>query len=80
MSSRRRRLKDPHDVGSYSSPKGGKRGCLCKDGRTYSSKCCKGELINQGIGSIEASPEQEDYLLKEDRGLILQENNDKILL
>jgi len=33
-----------------SSPKGGKRGCLCKDG-TYSSKCCEGELINQGIGS-----------------------------
>jgi len=33
-----------------SSPKGGKRGCLCKDG-TYSSKCCDGELINQGIGS-----------------------------
>jgi hypothetical protein len=52
MSSRKRRLKDPHDVGSYSSPKGGKRGCLCKDGRTYSSKCCKGELINQGIGQI----------------------------
>ena len=33
-----------------SSPKGGKRGCLCKDG-TYSSKCCTGELIEQGIGS-----------------------------
>jgi len=33
-----------------SSPEGGKRGCLCKDG-TYSLKCCEGELINQGIGS-----------------------------
>jgi len=33
-----------------SSPKGGKRGCLCKDG-TYSSKCCQGELQEQGIGS-----------------------------
>ena len=33
-----------------SSPKGGKRGCLCKDS-TYSSKCCKGELLNQGIGT-----------------------------
>jgi hypothetical protein len=32
------------------SPKGGKRGCLCDDS-TYSSKCCEGELINQGIGS-----------------------------
>ena len=33
-----------------SSPKGGKRGCLCENS-TYSSKCCKGELLNQGIGS-----------------------------
>jgi hypothetical protein len=32
------------------SPKGGKRGCLCDDA-TYSSKCCEGELINQGIGT-----------------------------
>ena len=31
------------------SPKGGKRGCLCKDG-TYSSECCDGELLSQGIG------------------------------
>lgn len=36
-----------------SSPKGGKRGCLCKDG-TYSSKCCEGELQEQGIGSTVA--------------------------
>lgn len=35
----------------FSSPKGGKRACLCEDG-TYSSECCKGELINQGIGSL----------------------------
>lgn len=34
-----------------SSPKGGKRGCMCKDG-TYSSKCCNGELSEQGIGSL----------------------------
>jgi len=34
-----------------SSPKGGKRGCLCKDG-TYSSECCQGELSEQGIGSL----------------------------
>jgi len=34
-----------------SSPKGGKRGCLCKD-NTYSSECCQGELIEQGIGSL----------------------------
>ena len=34
----------------YTSPKDGKRGCLCDDS-TYSKECCKGELINQGIGS-----------------------------
>jgi len=34
-----------------SSPKGGKRGCICKDG-TYSSKCCNGELSEQGIGAL----------------------------
>lgn len=33
-----------------SSPRGGKRGCLCKDG-TYNRKCCTGELQNQGIGN-----------------------------
>ena len=32
------------------SPKGGKRGCLCKDGKTYSKECCTGELHAQGIG------------------------------
>jgi len=36
---------------SKSSPKGGKRGCLCKDG-TYSAKCCDGSLQAQGIGNI----------------------------
>ena len=34
-----------------SSPKGGKRGCMCKDG-TYNSKCCNGELSEQGIGAL----------------------------
>lgn len=38
--------------GSYSSPRGSRRACLCKDGRTYSRKCCDGELINQGIGPL----------------------------
>jgi hypothetical protein len=35
---------------SYSSPKGGRRGCLCENG-TYSSKCCDGSLQAQGIGA-----------------------------
>jgi hypothetical protein len=35
---------------SKTSPKGGKRGCLCDNG-TYDSKCCDGSLQAQGIGS-----------------------------
>ena len=35
------------------SPKGGKRGCLCPDGKSYSSECCTGELQAQGIGASE---------------------------
>ena len=33
------------------SPIGGKRGCLCKNGK-YSTRCCKGENIQQGVGSL----------------------------
>lgn len=35
---------------SRTSPVGGRRGCLCKD-NTYNSKCCNGDLQNQGIGA-----------------------------
>ena len=35
---------------SKTSPKGGKRGCICPDG-TYSKDCCNGDLQNQGLGS-----------------------------
>jgi hypothetical protein len=37
---------------SYSSPKGSRRACLCKDKNTYSRKCCDGSLWAQGIGVI----------------------------
>ena len=37
---------------SKTSPKGSRRGCLCADKNTYSIKCRKGKLINQGIGKI----------------------------
>ncbi len=37
---------------SRTSPKGGRRGCLCKDKNIYSIKCCDGDLWSQGIGSI----------------------------
>jgi hypothetical protein len=33
------------------SPQDSSRACLCEDG-TYSKDCCKGELINQGIGAL----------------------------
>jgi hypothetical protein len=36
---------------SKSSPRGGKRGCLCKNG-TYSKKCCNGDLHEQGVGAL----------------------------
>lgn len=38
-----------------SSPKNSRRGCLCEDGNTYSTSCCEGKLINQGIGKIEST-------------------------
>jgi hypothetical protein len=37
---------------SYSSPKGGRRGCLCENGK-YSTKCCDGSLQAQGIGVVQ---------------------------
>ena len=34
------------------SPRGGRRACLCWDTNTYSIECCDGSLRAQGIGSI----------------------------
>ena len=39
---------------SKTSPKGGKRGCLCDDGK-YRPECCDGTLQNQGVGSLNQS-------------------------
>ena len=63
---------------SRTSPKGGRRGCLCRDRDTYSIECCNGDIIAQGIGSISA-PVQEDFLAQENGDLILQENNYNII-
>ena len=41
-----------------SSPKNSRRGCLCVDTNTYSTKCCEGALQNQGIGKIESVVER----------------------
>jgi len=62
---------------SYSSPRSSSRACLCPDGRTYSRKCCDGTLEAQGIGGTYKTS---NYLLQENRGKILAENNDKITL
>jgi len=45
-------MKRNKETPSYSSPKGGTRGCLCKDGKTYSKDCCDGSLRGQGVGSL----------------------------
>lgn len=37
---------------SRTSPKSGSRACLCQDSNTYSRKCCNGNMINQGVGSL----------------------------
>jgi hypothetical protein len=42
----------PYSYGK-SVPRGGSlQACLCENELTYSRKCCRGYLINQGIGSI----------------------------
>ena len=60
-------------IPSYTSPKGRRRGCICKDKRTYSSECCDGSLQAQGIGRISGEPQ--NFLAQENGDLILQENN-----
>ena len=39
-----------------SSPKNDRRGCLCLNEDRYGRDCCKGYLINQGIGVIQGTP------------------------
>ena len=56
------------------SPRGGKRGCLCKNGK-YSSRCCNGSLQAQGIGKT-ASVTQQNVTVTEIDGVrtIVREN------
>lgn len=49
------------------SPRGGKRGCLCKNGK-YSSRCCNGSLQAQGIGKT-ASVTQQNVTVTEIDGV-----------
>jgi hypothetical protein len=45
-----------YTVGLATGRPGSKRGCLCADKETYSTKCCDGFLINQGVGAVEGLP------------------------
>jgi hypothetical protein len=49
-------MKRNNSTPSLTSPKGSKRGCLCKD-NTYSTKCCDGSLHAQGIGQTSTNTE-----------------------
>lgn len=39
-------------IPSRTSPKGGRRGCLCWETSTYSIECCDGSVRAQGVGSV----------------------------
>jgi len=67
---------------SRTSPVGGRRGCLCKN-NTYNSKCCNGDLQNQGIGALtgQSSPTVFFEILSENGGdYLLTEANDEFLI
>lgn len=44
-------IKRNNYIPNPTSPKGGRRACLCKN-NTYSIKCCDGDNWAQGIGVI----------------------------
>jgi len=59
------------------SPVGGRRGCLCKD-KTYNSKCCNGDLQNQGIGALTGQNFEDFMRMENNSGYIMSENQDKL--
>ena len=63
----RKRRKYTH---SRTSPKNSRRGCLCPDGKSYSTECCDGSLQAQGIGNITGR----GFLLLESRDFLLQDD------
>lgn len=60
---------------SKTSPRNGRRGCLCRDRDAYSIECCNGDIIAQGIGEMSKN---ENFILLENGNFLLQENNLKI--
>jgi len=69
-------MKKTNETLGRNVPKNGRRGCLCKDGKTYSRKCCDGTLRAQGIGRITGI----GVLLLESGANLLQENGNNIIL
>jgi len=69
-------------IPSRTSPTGSSRACLCWDTNTYSIECCDGDIRSQGIGVITRTDtiEEDDFLLQEDGGFLLQEDNAKIIV
>lgn len=65
---------------SRTSPKGGKRGCLCKDTLKYSVKCCDGTLWSQGIGPITGIENNNIYLITQNDFNIITQDNNKIII
>jgi hypothetical protein len=49
------------------SPRGGKRGCLCKDGK-YHKDCCDSSLEAQGIGKT-ASVTPQNVTITDNNGV-----------
>jgi len=60
---------------SKTSPRNGRRGCLCRDRDAYSIECCNGDIIEQGIGEMSKN---ENFILLENGNFLLQENNYKL--
>lgn len=60
---------------SRTSPRSSRRGCLCRDGKTYSKKCCSGALMAQGIGRISGI----STVLSERGDDLYTENNERII-
>lgn len=60
---------------SRTSPKNDKRGCLCPDGKSYSTECCDGSLQAQGIGNVTRSL---FFLYTEEGEKFIQEDNSKL--
>jgi len=57
-------------IPSNTSPKGGRRACLCKDRNTYSIECCDGSLWAQGVGiSLDTAP-PEGYTIEWNQSVI----------